>query len=363
MNEFFIIWRIIFQKFKRIVKSNLMKTHAKFKYKKIKLNSMEVVDLNSLSELEQKALAEAEFAMNNTAHPFISHFHVGAASLTMDGKIYSGSNQESSALSLAMCGERNAIFHALADRSSEIETIVIITRGEDFDTVRASPSCGACRQWLYDVSVFAERDIKLIFASTKKTHIIRATASELLPYPYSQIIHGKDMTSIDNIFGQSQMNLTKFRQFNHKYQKLIQQAENAWKNSYCPYSGAKEGIAALMSDNNYLSGKTIENAAYGSSTSAVSGLISEVHSHSSKKITGVAYVVGKENGVYRVAGPDGNSRQQLFEISNGTKKDFDVILFTPDKKQFVLTKMSALLPYAFGPGDLGMDVSAYFGNK
>ena len=41
-----------------------------------------------------------------------SHFKVGAALLTKDGRVYKGANIENASYGLCMCGERNAIYHA-----------------------------------------------------------------------------------------------------------------------------------------------------------------------------------------------------------------------------------------------------------
>src|SRR3972149_886618 len=80
------------------------------------------------------------------ALPTYSNFHVGAALLTEDDKIYSGCNIESSSYSLTICAERNAIFKAISEGERKFKAIALASDHPDF----ISP-CGACRQVLSDL--------------------------------------------------------------------------------------------------------------------------------------------------------------------------------------------------------------------
>lgn len=324
-------------------------------------NAMKKVAFDSLSSLERTALGLAENSMNQAHYTDYSHFHVGAAVITKSGRLYAGSNQENAAIVSTMCGERLAMYNAMAHNDIEnLETVVIITRGEKFESKRAAPSCGACRQINYETALRAGRDVKFIFSSTDKSDIIVTTASELLPLPYSPVVHGFSSDLVDRVFGTPEIDLTEYDDLPNEYRNLVDKAHNAWKKSYSMNTGVKEGIAALMEDNKVIKGKYIENAAFGSSISSVTNVVSKIHDYKTKNIKAVAFVVGRETGPYRVAGPDGDSRQKLYEIKDGTGLDFDVILFTPDLKQVTVKKMSELLPYAFGPSDLHIETGAYF---
>lgn len=70
-----------------------------------------------------------------------SHFPVGAAVLTTEGRIFSGCNVENASYGLTICAERNAIFHAVACGSKEIVAVMICTH-----TPSPTTPCGACRQ-------------------------------------------------------------------------------------------------------------------------------------------------------------------------------------------------------------------------
>jgi cytidine deaminase len=94
--------------------------------------------------LRRKLFRQAKAAMKHAYAPY-SHFHVGAAILLKDGRIFSGCNVENASYGLTICAERNAVFAAVAAsaRKPEITAVAVINhRG-----VPCSP-CGACRQVL-----------------------------------------------------------------------------------------------------------------------------------------------------------------------------------------------------------------------
>ncbi|XP_036601614.1 cytidine deaminase [Trichosurus vulpecula] len=71
-----------------------------------------------------------------------SNFPVGAALLTLDGKIFSGCNIENAAYAVGTCAERTAIQKAISEGHREFRAIAITSNLEnDF----IAP-CGACRQ-------------------------------------------------------------------------------------------------------------------------------------------------------------------------------------------------------------------------
>jgi len=80
-----------------------------------------------------------------------SHFPVGAAILTTDGKIYSGCNVENASYGLTICAERNAIFQAVASGSKQIAAVMVYT-----PTANPSAPCGACRQVINEFGAAAE---------------------------------------------------------------------------------------------------------------------------------------------------------------------------------------------------------------
>jgi cytidine deaminase len=72
-----------------------------------------------------------------------SQFHVGAALLSADGRIYTGANVENASLGLSMCAERVALGTAASAGARSFAAIAIAGSGP----IGVTP-CGACRQAL-----------------------------------------------------------------------------------------------------------------------------------------------------------------------------------------------------------------------
>jgi len=99
-----------------------------------------------------------------------SHLKVGAALLTTDGKVYTGTNVENAAYGPSNCAERTAVFKAVSEGNRNFSAIAITSSAGGF----AYP-CGPCRQVLYEFGP----DIRVIvFNGTLKR---MTTVRELLP--------------------------------------------------------------------------------------------------------------------------------------------------------------------------------------
>ena len=121
-------------------------------------------------ELADKALEAKKFSL-----PTYSNFHVGAALLAEDNKIYTGGNIETSSYSLTICAERTAIFKAISEGERKFKARAIASDLDGF----CSP-CGACRQVISDLC--GEIDIVLV-NKNKETKIYKT--SEMLPLAFS----------------------------------------------------------------------------------------------------------------------------------------------------------------------------------
>ncbi len=73
--------------------------------------------------MNYKSLAEKAVEAKSKALPTYSNFHVGAALITQDDKIYTGCNIESSSYSLTICAERTAIFKAISEGERKFKAI------------------------------------------------------------------------------------------------------------------------------------------------------------------------------------------------------------------------------------------------
>ena len=112
-------------------------------------------------ELYEQAVAVAE-----RAYAPYSNFHVGAAVLARDGRIFLGVNVENAAYPLGVCAEKTALTRAVTDgcRPGDLEAIAIT----------ASP-CGGCRQWLHELGLD-----RVIYARADGD-VVTTTPAALLP--------------------------------------------------------------------------------------------------------------------------------------------------------------------------------------
>jgi cytidine deaminase len=96
---------------------------------------------------KEELIAEAFKAMKNSYAPY-SKYHVGAAILTSDGKIFYGTNIENASFGATNCAERSAVFAAYSNgyRKETIEALAIVSDGK-----RIASPCGICRQVLSEL--------------------------------------------------------------------------------------------------------------------------------------------------------------------------------------------------------------------
>jgi cytidine deaminase len=111
------------------------------------------------------------------------------------------------------------------------------------------------------------------------------------------------------------------------------------KMAYAPYSKFPVGVAALVNDGRIVTGCNVENASYGVGLCAECGLVSNLCSTGGGRLMAIVCVDGQGNFL----APCGRCRQLLFEHGGA-----EALLMTDDGPQ----KMSAMLPWAFGPEDL-----------
>src|ERR1039458_5949752 len=95
----------------------------------------------------RKKLEQAAVKVMKNAHAPYSNFHVGAAILLTNGKMFSGCNVENASYGMTNCAERTAIFSAVAQLGPKIEIQAVAVANDH--GVACSP-CGACRQGIYE---------------------------------------------------------------------------------------------------------------------------------------------------------------------------------------------------------------------
>jgi cytidine deaminase len=144
---------------------------------------MKNVKYDNLTEIQKKLLNEAEKAMQTAYIPY-SHFSVGAALLTSDGTMVTGSNIENASYSPSICAERSAIARANAMGFKMYKSIAVISKSENRDLDNICSPCGVCRQVLYEFSQISGVDLEVVMSNSNKDKIIIAKISELLPLAF-----------------------------------------------------------------------------------------------------------------------------------------------------------------------------------
>ena len=104
-----------------------------------------------------------------------SSFPVGAAVLTADNTIVPGANIENASYGLTVCGERAAVFTAVADGHREIRAVAVSA-----PKAPGTTPCGACRQVL-DEFRSIDTDTIVIVDNGEGESANIVTLTELLP--------------------------------------------------------------------------------------------------------------------------------------------------------------------------------------
>ncbi|XP_048206348.1 cytidine deaminase [Perognathus longimembris pacificus] len=119
----------------------------------------------------QQLLRSSREAKKSAYCPY-SHFRVGAALLTHDGRVFSGCNIENACFPLSVCAERTAIQKAISEGHKDFRAIAI---SSDLQDDFISP-CGGCRQVMREFG----SDWAVYMTKPDGTYVVR-TVQELLP--------------------------------------------------------------------------------------------------------------------------------------------------------------------------------------
>ena len=120
------------------------------------------------------ALLNAAREARDRAYAPYSNFHVGAAVLARDGRVFTGCNVENASYGLCNCAERTALFSAIAAgaRPGDLTHIAVIA-----DCPAPASPCGACRQVMVELG----GPQLVVIRANLNGQIVQTTAGELLP--------------------------------------------------------------------------------------------------------------------------------------------------------------------------------------
>ena len=117
-------------------------------------------------------LLQAATEVRLRAYAPYSKFLVGAAILSVEGRVHLGCNVENVAYPEGTCAEAGAIAAMIAAGDSRIAEIFVIA-----DSPVPVPCCGGCRQ---KIAEFAAQDVRVTLCTTDgKQRVL--TVAELLP--------------------------------------------------------------------------------------------------------------------------------------------------------------------------------------
>jgi len=139
---------------------------------------------------------------------------------------------------------------------------------------------------------------------------------------------------------------------------LIDAAAAAAAQAHAPYSRFGVGAALLLTDGTVVTGTNFENASYGLSLCAETVAVAAANvAGRLKDIVAVGIIGGAITGE-GLAGtaavrPCGRCRQVLNEAAQLGGRDIVVHCASADRSVTERHMLSSLLPYAFGPADLG----------
>ena len=122
----------------------------------------------------QELIKKALEARQNSYSPY-SHYKVGAALLTEDGKVYLGTNVENCGYSPSNCAERSAFFSAVSNGERKFTKIALVGSSEGI----AYP-CGICRQVIVELAP----NIEMICAKDENNFEV-LTIQDLLPHAFT----------------------------------------------------------------------------------------------------------------------------------------------------------------------------------
>jgi cytidine deaminase len=147
---------------------------------------------------------------------------------------------------------------------------------------------------------------------------------------------------------------------NDDIRRLIDAARQAARHAHAPYSRFAVGAALLLDDGSIVTGANVENASYGLSLCAETVAVATASAKGRLKdivaigvIGGAMDEAGHATGTTPVS-PCGRCRQVINEAAQMGHRDVLVHCGAATGDAVTSYRLSALLPDAFGPSDLGV---------
>ena len=137
----------------------------------------------TLTKEEEKMLLDAAQTVREHSYSPYSKFKVGAAVLTRDGEIFTGTNIENASYGLTVCAERNAIFAAVSADKRRFRALALIT--QKLPGLAFNSPCGACRQVMSEFMAPDTPALVAVLDGTKRI-VYRKKLRDFMPFPFDK---------------------------------------------------------------------------------------------------------------------------------------------------------------------------------
>lgn len=127
---------------------------------------------------------------------------------------------------------------------------------------------------------------------------------------------------------------------NIDYNELMNEAKEAVKNSYSPFSRFAVGSAVMASSGKIYRGCNVENSSFGLTICAERNAIFKAVSEGEREILAIAIFSPNTDSCY----PCGACRQVMYEFQT---KDYEIDVITENNKLLEVKKLSYFLPNGF----------------
>ena len=124
---------------------------------------------------DNELIEKARTMLERSYAPY-SHFKVGAAILTEDGRVFTGCNVENASYGGTICAERTAAVKAVSEGAAKFKAVAIVSEAG----ILTYP-CGICRQFL---SEFGDESMRVILCD-KDGNVKTHTLGELMPHGFT----------------------------------------------------------------------------------------------------------------------------------------------------------------------------------
>lgn len=148
---------------------------------------------------------------------------------------------------------------------------------------------------------------------------------------------------------------------NEADRRLVAAAREALRNAYVPYSRFAVGAAARSKSGQIYRGANLENASYGITMCAEVAALTAANSAGDFAIEAIAVIGGSfedEIANTKIVTPCGRCRQMLVEaaqIADPGSNLLTVLACNFELTEIQVAPIRELLPYPFGPENLGID--------